>query len=223
MADAKAPPRRGPLRRALVGAALLNAVVILAGNAYELATASRQTVATAAQAPSAPWAIVLGNRVFPDGSVSWDLQGRLGLALELHRLGKVTKIYVSGAYLPEDAYDEPGVMAAWLQRRGVPEADIVLDRGGYRTAATMADAFADGIREAIVCTQGYHLPRALFLARHAGLRATGVPALERSSGSLDGLKFLLRESIARPESILEVALRGVRGHAEPGPSPGPKS
>jgi SanA protein len=223
MADGKAPARPGPFRRALVGAAIFNASAILAGNAYELATGARQTVATAALSPAAPWAIVLGNRVFADGSVSSDLHGRLALALALHRLGKVGKIYVSGEFRAEDAYDEPGVMAAWLHKRGVPDADLVLDRGGYRTAATMADAVADGLREAIVCTQGYHLPRALFFARQAGLRATGVPALEQPKGPFEVVKVTLREGIARPESLLEVALRGVRGRAAPDASPGPKS
>jgi SanA protein len=221
MADGKAPARPGPFRRALVGAAIFNVALILAGNAYELATGARQTVATADRAPAAPWAIVLGNRVFADGGVSSDLHGRLALALDLHRLGKVTKIYVSGEYRSRDAYDEPGVMAAWLRKRGVPEADLVLDRGGYRTAATMADAFSDGLRDAIVCTQGYHLPRALFLARRAGLHAMGVPAFEQPKSAFDTVKVVIREGIARPESVLEVALRGVRGRAAP--SPGPKS
>jgi vancomycin permeability regulator SanA len=223
MADGKAPARPGPFRRALVGAAIFNACVILAGNIYELGTGARQTVATAALAPPAPWAIVLGNRVFSDGGVSSDLYGRLALALELHRLGKVGKIYVSGAFRPEEAYDEPGVMAAWLHKRGVADADVVLDRGGYRTAATMADAVADGLREAIVCTQGYHLPRALFLARRAGLHATGVPAHEGPKGPFDVVKVILREGIARPESLLEVALRGVRGQGAPAADQGPKS
>ncbi len=221
MADVAPPARRGPFRRALVAAVFFNAALILAGNAYEIETASRQTVATATLAPTAPWAIVLGNRVFPDGGVSSDLHGRLALALELYRLGKVSKVYVSGEYRAGVGYDEPGVMAAWLGKRGVAGADIVLDRGGYRTAATMADAFADGIREAIVCTQGYHLPRALFFARRAGLAATGVPAFEEAKGTFDVGKVIVREGIARPESLLEVALRGVRGHA--GPIPGPKS
>jgi SanA protein len=221
MADVAPPARRGPFRRALVGAVLFNAFVILVGNAYELATASRQTIATAALAPPAPWAIVLGNRVFADGRVSSDLHGRLALALELHRLGKVSRVYVSGEYRADDGYDEPGVMAAWLRKRGVADADIVLDRGGYRTAATMADAVADGIREAIVCTQGYHLPRALFFAREAGLVAKGVPAFEEAKSAFDVAKVVLREGIARPESLLEVALRGVRGRASP--IPGPKS
>jgi SanA protein len=33
-----------------------------------------------------------------------------------------------------------------------------------------------GVRDAIVCTQDFHLPRALYLARHAGIDAVGFVA-----------------------------------------------
>jgi vancomycin permeability regulator SanA len=101
-------------------------------------------------------------------------------------------------------------MAAWLERKGVPRAAIVIDPHGYRTAATMADAAAMGVRSALIATQPYHLPRSLYLARHAGIDAIGVPA--RNAGMrLDRWHDSLRELLARAEIVLEVALRGVRG------------
>ena len=92
-----------------------------------------------------------------------------------------------------EGYDEPHAMAAWLEARGVPPADIVVDEGGHRTAATMADAAALGVRSAHVVTQGYHLPRALYFARHAGIDALGVPAPTRRAGWLDSLRVFVRE------------------------------
>ena len=77
-------------------------------------------------------------------------------------------------------------MAAWLEARGVKPADVIVDPGGHRTAATMADAAALGVRSALVVTQGYHLPRSLYLARRAGIDAVGVPAPD-AAGGLDGL------------------------------------
>ena len=100
-------------------------------------------------------------------------------------------------------------MAGWLERRGVPRAALILDRGGYRTAATMADAAAQGFREALVCTQRYHLPRALYLARHAGIAAKGVAAGEAPATLFDRLHSFVRESLARAETVGEVAARGV--------------
>ncbi len=99
-------------------------------------------------------------------------------------------------------------MAVWLQQHGVPKEAIVIDPAGRRTAATMANAAALGIRSALIATQAFHLPRSLYLARGAGIDAVGVPA---SSG---GLHFMttIRESLARAEIVVEVALRGVRGN-----------
>lgn len=98
-------------------------------------------------------------------------------------------------------------MAVWLERHGVPKDAIVIDPVGRRTAATMANAAALGIRSALIATQGYHLPRSLYLARGAGIDAVGVPATPA------GRYFMttIRESLARAEIVIEVALRGVRG------------
>jgi vancomycin permeability regulator SanA len=102
-------------------------------------------------------------------------------------------------------------MAAWLTRRGVAPADLVIDRGGYRTAASMADAAALRADGFLVVSQSYHLPRALYLAQHAGLQAMGVAAREPHRALVERLFSFLRETTARAEVIVEVALRGVRG------------
>jgi vancomycin permeability regulator SanA len=101
-------------------------------------------------------------------------------------------------------------MAAWLQARGVPPGDILLDLGGRRTAATMAGSVTLGVRSALVVSQGYHLPRALYLARHAGIDAVGVPAEATRSGRWVTFRGWLRETTARAEIVAEVAVRGVR-------------
>ena len=206
---AEPAPRRRLLLRALLGVSVLGLVLVGAGNAWVLHATSADIVPDVGAAPDRPVAIVLGNRVFPDGSLSRDLANRVGVALELFRAGKVRRIFLSGAWREAEGYDEPGVMAAWLERRGVPRAALILDRGGYRTAATMADAAAQGFREALVCTQGYHLPRALYLAHHAGIAAKGVAAGVAPRTLFDRLHSFVRESLARAETVGEVAVRGV--------------
>jgi vancomycin permeability regulator SanA len=204
--------RARPWLRGLAVAFLVGTVGVGAGNAWILWRTSGQTVATVADAPVRPVAIVLGNRIFPGGRPAMDLYGRLVVALELYRAEKVRKIFVSGAFHPEVGYDEPAGMAAWLEKRGVPEADLVLDRGGHRTAATMANAAAAGIREALICTQAYHLPRSIYLAKHAGINATGVVAETRVPNRFELFRSYCREALARTETILEVALRGVKAN-----------
>jgi SanA protein len=196
----------------LVGSGL-GLLALLAGNAWVKLTTAGEIAANVADAPERPVAIVLGMRAFSDGSLSRELAARVRVALDLYRAKKVQALFLSGAVYPEQAYDEPGAMAGWLERRGVPREAMILDRQGFRTAATMADAAARGFREVLVCTQPYHLPRALYLARHAGLTATGVAAESPSAPFLGRAHRFLREGLARAETVAEVALRGVRGVA----------
>jgi SanA protein len=203
-----APPRRG-WWRALLGSGVLGLILVGAGNAWVLHASAGDIVPDVGAAPDRPVAIVLGNRVFPGGGLSHELALRVGVALELYRAGKVRRIFLSGAWREAEGYDEPGAMAAWFERRGVPRAALILDRGGYRTAATMADAAAQGLREALVCTQSYHLPRALYLARHAGIAARGVAAGPAPLTLFERLHLFVRESLARAETVGEVAVRGV--------------
>jgi vancomycin permeability regulator SanA len=209
MADQpKRPWLRRVLWRVIAPGALLGALAVGTGNAYVISTTKDDVVAGVAAAPARPVAIVLGNTVFAGGALSWGLAARVRVALDLFRAGKVQTIVVSGAWNPGTGYDEPGAMGAWLEKRGVPRGAIVLDRKGHRTAATMANAAAQGHRDVLVCTQAFHLPRSLYLARHAGMRATGVPAEERGD-RYDFTRSRVREWLARAEIIVEVALRGV--------------
>jgi vancomycin permeability regulator SanA len=202
--------RRGSRRwlRWLAIAALAVVALVVGANLYLIATAGPITAASVDSAPVRPYGIVLGNRVFDGGVPSSELAARLETALALHRAGRAAKLVVSG--LVKGDYDEPHAMAAWLQARGVPAADIVLDRGGHRTAATMAGSVALGVRSALVVSQGYHLPRALFLARRAGIDAFGVAAETTRSGRLATFWGWLRETTARAEIVVEVTVRGVR-------------
>jgi SanA protein len=201
--------------RALFAGVLLGLAAIVAGNLWIIHETSSDIVETVAAAPSRPVAIVLGNHVFPDGGLGVDLLPRVEIAYELYRAGKTKRFFLSGAADVPGGYDEPGAMAAWLERRGVPRSAMILDRAGFRTAATMANAASLGLRDALVCTQGYHLPRALYLARHAGIDATGVAADDRVTSLRDRVRTFLREKLARAETLVEVAMRGVRA--------GPKS
>lgn len=207
------PPSRQPgsrrWRKRLAAGAVVCAALIAAGNLYILSTTRAALVATVAEAPARPYVLVLGNRVFPGNIPSRELAARLETGRLLYAAGRARRIIVSGLSRPD--YDEPRTMAAWLEARGVPAADVVLDLGGYRTAASMADTSALGARSILVATQGYHLPRALYLARHAGIDAIGVPSGNTRKSIFDQGRTVLRELLARAETVVEVALRGVRG------------
>ena len=124
-------------------------------------------------------AIVPGARVFEDGTPSHALADRLHAALELYRAGRVQKILVSGDH-GSGIYDEVNAMHAWLLDRGVSPEAIYLDHAGFRTLDTMfraSEVFK--VRRAVICTQRFHLPRSVFLARAAGIDAVGLEADRR--------------------------------------------
>ena len=128
----------------------------------------------AASVPPRYTALVLGAKVYRDGTPSMILRDRLQAALDLYRQHKVRKILVSGSH-PSQSEDEVGAMAKWLCNRGVPEVDIFLDHAGFRTLDSMVRASeVFGVREAVICTQAFHLPRSIFLARRSGIDAVGL-------------------------------------------------
>jgi len=121
-------------------------------------------------------AIVFGAGLQRDGSPSPVLQDRVKSAVQLYEAGKVEKLLMSGDNRFVD-YNEPGAMQSFAISLGVPQGDIVLDYAGRRTFDTCYRALhIFGVKEAILVTQRYHLPRALFTCNGIGLKATGLSA-----------------------------------------------
>lgn len=119
--------------------------------------------------------LVLGASVLSNETPSSALQERLDVAADLYKQDKVSSIIVSGASDENGFYNEPKAMKASLQKSGVPEALIVEDSEGNRTYESCYRAkHTFEMNNLIVISQGYHLPRALFLCRSLGVDATGV-------------------------------------------------
>ena len=137
-------------------------------------------------------AATCSRRGIPRGS--W--RERLEMARQLYRAGLARRIIVSGAATPDTTSPTP--WPAGSSRRGVAPADVVIHRGGYRTAASMADAAAHG--PTCWCVAGYHLPRAVYLASRAGLAAIGVAARAACRlGARPASSTFVRETTARAE------------------------
>jgi len=124
-------------------------------------------------------AIVFGARVYGDGRLSAMVRDRVDTAVDLYKTGKVQKLLISGDN-QFDNYDEPGDMMTYAIRQGVPAHAIQPDYGGRRTYDTCYRAKAIfQVDEAILVTQAFHLPRALFLCENLGVQAAGVAADRR--------------------------------------------
>ncbi len=130
-------------------------------------------------APAERAAIVFGAGLNRDGTPTAILRDRVETAAQLYFDGKVQKLLMSGdnRFLN---YNEPGAMREYALRLGVPEDAIVLDYAGRRTYDTCYRAKAIfGLDSALLVTQQFHLPRALFLCNALGVQALGVEANNR--------------------------------------------
>ena len=140
--------------------------------------------------------LILGAGVLPDREPTQVLQARLDTGLELFREGKGSWFLVSGDNRASN-YNEPQAMRKWLLKRAVPPGLVISDFAGRRTYDSLKRAQAVfGVTRVVIVTSDFHLPRALFLARHLGLDAYGVPAsIEVSRRKRISLWF--REYVAR--------------------------
>jgi vancomycin permeability regulator SanA len=124
-------------------------------------------------------AIVLGAKVWDDGSLSHALIDRVTTGVELYKAGKVKKLLMSGDN-PSADYDEPTAMKGEAIKQGVPEADIVLDFAGRRTYDTCyrAKEIFD-VKKAVIVSQEFHLARSIYLCENLGVESVGVIANRR--------------------------------------------
>lgn len=146
--------------------------------------------------------IVLGAGVKEDGSPCQMLEDRLKTAIAIYnKLDKKCKILLSGDH-GQDNYNEVKTMKKYiLDNLSISESDIFMDHAGFSTYDTMyraKDIFE--VNKAIVITNEYHLPRALYLAQKKNIEALGVASDLREYSGIDYYKF--RERFSQIKAFL---------------------
>jgi SanA protein len=161
-----------------LAALLVSALIVFP--AWTLAGRYEERIYRAVEAvPQRPVAVVFGAGYWPDGTPSDVMKDRVEAAVELYRAGRVRKVLFSGDNRFVD-YNEPGTMRRYALSLGLPDEDIVLDYAGRRTYDTCyraRDIFQ--VRDVVLVTQRYHLPRALYTCEKLGLNAVGYAADRR--------------------------------------------
>jgi SanA protein len=194
--------RKMNLILAAVGLVVLSLALITAVNLYVMRVGRSHSVRERGDAPVRQVAIVLGARVFEDGGMAAMTSDRVETAAELYHRGLVKKLLISGDHGRED-YDEVNTMRAAAEECGVPPQDIFLDHAGFSTYETMCRARKIfGVESALVVTQKFHLPRAVYLAGQFGIDAVGVPA-DRQSYKQSSF-HAVREILARCKAYAQV-------------------
>ncbi|HEU4496716.1 MAG TPA: YdcF family protein [Flavobacterium sp.] len=116
-------------------------------------------------------AVVLGNKINPDGTLSARLEKRLECSLALYKSRRAKKILVSGG-LGEEGFYEGTKMKDYLSKNGVPDSCIIVDNKGSNTAATVENTLrlkdSLNFKSIIVVSQYFHLARTkmLFKKQH---------------------------------------------------------
>lgn len=155
--------------RPLRSLSMLIAALVLAGAA---ATAALVIDGVTDEPGTSDVAVVLGNRVEPDGRPSPRLLARLDRALELYREGQAEALIVSGG-TGREGFDEARVMRDYLVKRGVPASAVTMDSVGVDTRATAVNAAAimraKGWRSATVVSQYFHVPRSKLALSQEGV------------------------------------------------------
>jgi SanA protein len=169
-------------------------------------------------APNERLAIVFGAGLRRDGTATPILRDRVETAASLYFNGKIEKLLMSGDNSVLN-YNEPEAMRQYALSLGVPDQAIAMDYAGRCTYDTCYRAKAIfGMKSALLVTQKFHLPRALFLCNALGLDAYGVEANNRNywRGSLFIWNF--REQLATVGAFLDVYINSplpILGEPEP--------
>jgi SanA protein len=158
--------------------------------------------------PSGCSALVLGtSRMLSSGRPNMFYQTRMDAAGLLYRSHRVGHLILSGT--ATDHYNEPESMRKDLMRLGVPDSAMTLDGKGFRTLDSILRAKrvykADRI---VIISQGFHVERAVFLARAFGVDACGYAA-DDSEPLGWYWRVRLREVVARTCAVIEAVLNRI--------------
>ncbi len=180
---------------------LLSTLIVGAINIYVINSTSKYIVLPE-DAPKSDSIIVLGAGIYNDGSLSPMLYDRVKTATIVSNKNATEKYLLTGDHGRKN-YNEVGAMKSTLTSdyNVLPE-NIFLDHAGFSTYESMYRAYyIFKIESAVIVTQKYHLPRAIYLARKKGIDAYGVAA-DRPSSYIGMPKYKVREYLATTKDFI---------------------
>ncbi|MHC1694859.1 MAG: vancomycin high temperature exclusion protein [Eubacteriales bacterium] len=189
----------------LLSLIIIAAIPFIINTAVVLSTSDKVVDVEAATEFKADCILVLGAGISDDGSPSRMLEDRLKKGIELYKSGASDKLLMSGDH-GATQYDEVNVMKDYAVNAGVPSEDIFMDHAGFSTYESVYRAKEVFKAEKIIfVTQGYHLPRALYIAACFGIDARGVSG---DTGKYTLIKYYkLREFAARNKDFVMCILK----------------
>ena len=183
-----------PIRWALrIGFLFLAAVVLYFGvTLVQVWLTSRQ------YDPHPAGAILVMGAAQYNGRPSPDLKARLNQAVMLYREGYAHLLVVTGGKQPGDLYTEAQSGAMYLERMGVPKADI-LQAGGDTTYQNIADAqpalAARNVKVILVTTDPFHEDRSVAIASTLSLSPSPTPTQSSPITGWSTVPYFVKETV----------------------------
>lgn len=148
-------------------------------------------------------AIVFGAGIKRDGTPKDMLKDRLIIAAQLYRADKIDAILVSGDNRFVE-YNEPDVMYNYLvDVEKIPAQIVFRDYSGRSTYETCVRAREIwDVENALLISQGYHLPRAIFTCRGMGIQSAGISGTRHEY--LGATRYKIRELLAIHKALFDV-------------------
>ncbi|WP_228451761.1 YdcF family protein [Chryseobacterium sp. SN22] len=122
---------------------------------------------------NADLAVILGNKVNEDGTLSTRLEKPLESGIQLYKSHRVRKILVSGG-LGKEGFYEGDKMKEFLVSKGIPDSDIIIDNKGDNTRKTAENTLElrskYHFHSLIAVSQYFHVTRTKKLFRDKGFQ-----------------------------------------------------
>ena len=186
--------------------ALLSAILTpVALNYYVRVATSDRRYSEAVRVPAQPVAIVFGAGLWQDGTPTPMLADRVQAAVDLYNQSRVNKILMTGDNSSSD-YNEVKAMQEYAVEHGVSLTDITLDYAGFSTYESCYRAKEIfGVTQAVLVTQKYHLPRAVYTCSNMGIETVGLGTPDWGKFETDSMRYYFaRELLAVLKALWEV-------------------
>lgn len=191
----------------LCAAVFFMALLVTAVDVFIGIYASGSTTSIMDQLPYNRCGLLLGTSKFrSDGTANPFFTNRIDAAAGLYHAGKIDYIIATGDN-SDRRYNEPRAMLAELVERGVPAKKVYADYAGFRTLDSVVRAREIfGQKSVTVISQRFHNERAVYIAKHYGIDATGFNAADCDDSGW--IKVRLREVLARFRAFLDLHVTG---------------
>lgn len=189
----------------VLGLVIIFSIIICGTSIYSISVINKKSMGKIVNDKNLPKdadaIIVLGAGVDDNGVASDILVDRLETALEVYKNSRSSKFLLSGDH-GKIGYNEVGAMKDYIMdHENIKEENIFLDHAGFSTYETMYRAKEIfKVKKAIIVTNEYHLPRALYIADKMGIEAYGVNADKRNYIYIDNYKK--RENLAKIKDFM---------------------